>query len=225
MQIDLPFLLRVLKGKVESKVNEKLDQAQFGSDRATDAVGVPRGRAEVNVGARASGAPCGKAATGTAGVSRREEQRPVPARSVRKAICHACIRADYVTLVAREWRSSAPTSRMSQTTFSQPPEPLTSTPSRIPASPQRRGAGRACGDGAAPARGALRDDRPGAAGAPARPRWATRRSAPATSPRRRATTSRRTAPTRPSTSRSRGSSGCSRSAAACGTSGAWSTPS
>jgi putative polyhydroxyalkanoate system protein len=26
VQIDLPFLLRVLKGKVESKVNEKLDQ-------------------------------------------------------------------------------------------------------------------------------------------------------------------------------------------------------
>src|ERR1700677_1657559 len=45
----------------------------------------------------------------------------------------SCVhRADYVTLVAREWRSSAPTSRMSQTTFSQPPEPLTSTPSRIP---------------------------------------------------------------------------------------------
>ena len=26
VQIDLPFMLRVLKGKVESKVNEKLDQ-------------------------------------------------------------------------------------------------------------------------------------------------------------------------------------------------------
>jgi putative polyhydroxyalkanoate system protein len=26
VQIDLPFLLRVLKGKVESKVNEKLDE-------------------------------------------------------------------------------------------------------------------------------------------------------------------------------------------------------
>ncbi len=26
VEIDLPFLLRVLKGKVESKVNEKLDQ-------------------------------------------------------------------------------------------------------------------------------------------------------------------------------------------------------
>jgi putative polyhydroxyalkanoate system protein len=26
VQIDLPFLLRVLKGKIESKVNEKLDQ-------------------------------------------------------------------------------------------------------------------------------------------------------------------------------------------------------
>jgi len=26
VQVDLPFLLRVLKGKVESKVNEKLDQ-------------------------------------------------------------------------------------------------------------------------------------------------------------------------------------------------------
>ena len=47
VQIDLPFLLRMLKGKVESKVNEKLDQLLLSESDATRS--------------RAAGRPCGQA--------------------------------------------------------------------------------------------------------------------------------------------------------------------